>query len=293
MIKTFTCKHCNDPFERAVYPSGKQCTYEFCSPSCRNKARGLKPVNCPVCNTPFIPQRINGAKGEPKRFCSRKCASFAQRGKPSTNPYTHSQEDREFVKRHYVEKGAEWVAEALGYTKGAIYNLAHKIGVSLSYEARLEKLHNGARAHMLANNPMKNKKTAAKVGKKVSQKYWNDPEYRERFLTSKANANKHALTKPELKCKDILEELGISFQYQHLVKPKFIVDFLIGSKVVLQVDGEYWHGHPRFEPLTERQKKQQARDKAQTAYLTKCGYRVVRVWESGVTKENITRLLRV
>lgn len=99
------------------------------------------------------------------------------------------------------------------------------------------------------------------------------------------------ISSPERKCKEILENLKVPFLHQVLIKPNFYVDFIVFEKVVLQVDGEYWHGHERFNPLTDRQLQQRKRDEAQTAYLRKCGYKVIRVWESDVTIKNIKRII--
>lgn len=102
---------------------------------------------------------------------------------------------------------------------------------------------------------------------------------------------KSRVTKPEYKCKDILNTLGIKFKHQHFIKPNFFVDFLVYPNLILQVDGEYWHGHPDRLPLTARQIAQQKRDKAQDKYLTTCGYKVVRVWERDITLDNLTSVM--
>lgn len=220
-----------------------------------------------------------------KRYCSPKCASYAKRGRASTNPKTHTEKEREYVRNNYTTKGISLISEKLKITRRAVYCLAHKIGLnieSVDYSSMSE--------HMKKNNPMKNLETAAKVGKILSQKYHEDTEYRIRFLKSIAEANKKSMTKPELLCKSILEEIGIEAEYQVEIKSRFIVDFRIGN-IILQVDGEYWHGHPRFEPLTDRQITQRKKDAAQDKYLTACGYRIVRVWENDITKENILLLL--
>lgn len=152
MVKRFVCKQCKKPFERKIYPSRNN--YDFCSPACRNKARILEQVPCPVCGTLFAPQRINGANGKPKQFCSHQCASIAQRGKASTNPATHSKDHKDFVRRHYPEMGADWVAEKLNTTKSAICNLANRLGVVLNKSVYRAKVHGAARVNMLGErNP--------------------------------------------------------------------------------------------------------------------------------------------
>lgn len=100
------------------------------------------------------------------------------------------------------------------------------------------------------------------------------------------------VSSPEMKCKKILECAGIAHEHQRQIKIGFFVDFVIGDNVIIQIDGEYWHGHPRFSPLTDRQLNQRKKDAAQDKYLIACGYTVIRVWESDVTPENILTLLQ-
>ncbi len=71
---------------------------------------------------------------------------------------------------------------------------------------------------------------------------------------------------------------------QQVIAGKFIVDALIPSaRLVIQWDGDFWHGNPAmyadFWPIQDANRK---RDVACNAYLAKCGYRVLRFWESDV-----------
>jgi phage terminase large subunit GpA-like protein len=154
MNKTFVCKHCRKPFERKVIPSkAKQSTYEFCSPSCRNKARALKQIPCPVCGNMFTPQ-VNDTGGARKRHCSTKCGNASRRGSKSTNPLTHSEQERVFIKKHYPSKGADWIVSKLGHTKKAISALTYKLGVVLNKEVYRSKVHGAAKKNMTGStNP--------------------------------------------------------------------------------------------------------------------------------------------
>lgn len=152
MIKTFTCKQCSKQFDRRVYPSRN--IYEYCSTKCRNKARALGTVKCLVCNTKFVPYKINGADKKRKRYCSTQCANYAKRGAPSTNPKTHSKEEILFIKEYYPIIGAGRIAEKLGYTKSAISNLAHRLGIVLNKDSYYTIVHGAAKTYMTGeNNP--------------------------------------------------------------------------------------------------------------------------------------------
>jgi G:T-mismatch repair DNA endonuclease (very short patch repair protein) len=98
-------------------------------------------------------------------------------------------------------------------------------------------------------------------------------------------------SKPELKLRGMLDAAGVDYESSAFVKPKFIVDIRIG-KLIIELDGDYWHGHPRYEPLTERMLKQQSRDRVRNKYLAKCGYTVVRIWESDLSEDRVTSILQ-
>jgi very-short-patch-repair endonuclease len=66
---------------------------------------------------------------------------------------------------------------------------------------------------------------------------------------------------------------GIIFEEQKIINSKFIVDVYIPEfNLVIECDGEYWHS-------LEAVKK---RDKAKNAYLTKCGFNLLRLKEAEI-----------
>jgi very-short-patch-repair endonuclease len=65
-----------------------------------------------------------------------------------------------------------------------------------------------------------------------------------------------------------LKDWGIIYEKHYTVNGRFIVDaFLPDYKMIIEVDGEYWHNLDRV----------RKKDKAENAYLTKCGYKVIRI----------------
>lgn len=80
----------------------------------------------------------------------------------------------------------------------------------------------------------------------------------------------------------LLDDMGVQYLRQHTIGGKFTVDaFVPETGVVIQWDGDYWHGHPvRFPNPDARVRRRMALDISQDAYMVKCGYKVVRVWES-------------
>jgi very-short-patch-repair endonuclease len=109
--------------------------------------------------------------------------------------------------------------------------------------------------------------------------------------------NRKAPSSLEIAGSKILEEIGVKFSTQVLIAEKFTVDALLdGRKIVVQWDGDYWHGFKK--PNDARQRKRIALDKSQDAYMRKCGYTVLRFWEHEVKNnkemvcENIKRAIQ-
>lgn len=97
---------------------------------------------------------------------------------------------------------------------------------------------------------------------------------------------KIGLNKLEVAGGDILRGMGIKFEEQVLLFDRFTVDVFIESRgIVIQWDGDYWHGNSKvFRVLNEFQKISIKHDKACNAYLRKCGMKVLRFWERDVKR---------
>jgi len=82
----------------------------------------------------------------------------------------------------------------------------------------------------------------------------------------------------------ILDELGFPYTKQHLLFNKFCVDAFVESKnLVIQFDGDYWHGNPeKFKTLDARQAKRKRLDLSQDAYIKKAGKNIIRFWGSEI-----------
>lgn len=280
--QTFICQYCGNKFERVVVRNS-ELKYLFCSAICRNKSRSKphKYAPCPTCGK-LVRIRSLGKKGKTK-FCSRQCTGIGNVGKEPPNKI--SDEIREIVKRRYPVEGPDNLITELGISIDAIRRIAYSEGTILEKDTFLKRQQETNGYRMRIDNPMKN----AVVREKVS-KFWQEHPEKKAEITfarlEKTRNLRKLRTKPELLLYKILENLPISFIPQAVIKPQFMVDALINDHLIIQVDGEYWHGHPRFEPLTERQVAQRKRDISQDKYLHTCGYTVIRLWERDI-KENI------
>lgn len=76
--------------------------------------------------------------------------------------------------------------------------------------------------------------------------------------------------------KIVYEELknrGFLFEEQKLINGRFLVDAYIPSlNLIIECDGNYWHSFP----------KTVKKDKAENAYLTKCGFNLLRLSEAEI-----------
>lgn len=263
------CELCSQPIK------SKQAK-RFCSVSCRNT---------------FFSRRQKRLKGRTCIKCKRYGYGWTKDlcGKCQGRLWTP--EEIKYLYAHYPSDGCEKVAQVLNKTPIQIRTKANRLHICLTKKATYQIVHSKAKEFMLTNNPM----WKPEIANKVNQWYVKYPEKAvkrlENLLKGSQKLQKDKPNKLELKLQQFLMDFQIKFEAFALIKPKFIVDIRIGS-LIIQADGDYWHGHPRFKPLTERQKAQQRRDQAQNKYLQACGYKVVRIWESDLTKDKVFSILK-
>lgn len=84
----------------------------------------------------------------------------------------------------------------------------------------------------------------------------------------------------------LLDAIGEPYTPQKVIFGKFCVDACFDDiNLVVQFDGDYWHGHPvKFPEPDARQIRRISLDVSQDAYLNKCGYKVLRFWETILNK---------
>ncbi len=123
--------------------------------------------------------------------------------------------------------------------------------------------------YVVGHNPCteesKDKLRKAHTGK-IHSKKWRENQMRhlERQFTNKQP------TSIEFKLYQELKNRGLLFETQKLINGKFIVDAYIPSlNLIIEADGNYWHNLERV----------QKKDKAENAYLKKCGYKLLRLPE--------------
>lgn len=243
-------------------------------------------IPCPICGRKFTPQ-VNNSDGSRQKYCSSACGQKANFNFPAN---VHPDYAVEYIVRCYPEGDVQAIASHLGISVLTVRNIANKRGVKRSRKA-LVKQYEIVSRYMTDNNSMKKPGAA----EKVRQFHRDHPEERKRIYSiavpKMREYQRGKPTKLEQRLFQILDRLAVSYEPFAILKDKFIVDCRIG-RLIIEADGDYWHGHPRFAPLSERQLKQQKRDDSRNKYLTACGYEVIRIWESDLTPALVEQLLR-
>ena len=130
--------------------------------------------------------------------------------------------------------------------------------------------------------PMQGKKQSEETKKKISAYQQNNPRdikfYKKIGLQGLLQQqNNKQPTSIEKKVYAELKKRGLLFERQYLVNGKFLVDAYIPSlNLIIEADGKYWHSLPKV----------QKKDKAENAYLTKCGFNLLRFSEEEIKNDS-------
>lgn len=113
-------------------------------------------------------------------------------------------------------------------------------------------------------------------------------ELRRRNRIKCLSERKTTPTDIEIILSNILDKLKIIHHPQHPINNKFVVDeFVERENLIIEAFGGYWHGDTRRFPkdkLDKRQKSQIRKDGSKIKYLTKCGYKILILWEMDLKK---------
>jgi very-short-patch-repair endonuclease len=113
----------------------------------------------------------------------------------------------------------------------------------------------------------------------------------EEWITSNVLKNynqlhKIGLNKLELRGSELLRKLNVNFIEQKLINETYVVDvFLPDSNLIIQWDGDYWHGHPKNlkEGVGNKlQRSNMEKDIRVNTALTDMGYNLLRFWQDDV-----------
>ena len=274
--RQYTCAGCGARFPHQ-WPGTRP--HAFCSHACANRHKPRRPPRhtCRTC----------GARVA--RPTTDRCATCI-RAEPGIGPAWNA-DAVAYLRARYPHEGAGPVAAALGKRVAHVRTKANRLGLTLTPAATRRIVHGAAQAHMRRDNPMRRPETVAKVEAWRAGNPDAAAAVHAKLIAGRARLDRMKPSTLEARLRAYLDAEGATYEASAIIKPAFIVDIRIG-RLIIQADGDYWHGHPRFAPLTPRQQRQQARDAAQDAYLTACGYTVVRIWESDMSAERVRAVLR-
>lgn len=106
--------------------------------------------------------------------------------------------------------------------------------------------------------------------------------YRGRLVDVQRQQNSKNPTSIERIFYDFLFKKNIVFEKQHLINDKFLVDAYIPSlNLIIEADGKYWHSLPRVVK----------KDRAENAYLQKCGFNLLRLTEMEINNGSFVNRL--
>jgi very-short-patch-repair endonuclease len=220
-----------------------------------------------------------------KQFCSPQCRNIhfnKLRVGPKTETAVWSKEDLAYLIANYPDHGCAAVAKTLGRSHDQVMFKANRLKLGLTESSRRRIVHDRAAEHMREDNPSRRPGATERLRRQTQER----PHIVKKMMEGQARIQKDKPSKLEMKLAAMLDSLRVTYEQQVLIKDKFIVDFRVGM-LVIEADGGWWHGHPRFEPLNPRQVRQQKRDAARDKYLTVCGYTVVRIWDSDMKLKTV------
>ena len=114
---------------------------------------------------------------------------------------------------------------------------------------------------------------------------------------SKKPHPKYGTSKLEKKfAKEFLEKLGVKYEEQFEAKDiKRYFDFKLDGRILIEVDGDYYHGYGKVhEEKTPMQKKNARVDEIKNKWAHSNGYKLIRIWEHDINEnsEKVLNMLR-
>jgi len=211
-------------------------------------------------------------------------------------PYGHI--DRIYCSVPCVHKDPEWKKKNAEGVKNAWSNLELRKRQSGSHKGR----------HLSSRTEFKKGATPWIKGKHHSEKsrekmreFRSTPEakaeYRRKMLEQFKSGDfpKVENTKPERQVKEELLKRGYiegkDFIHQYKFMNKFMCDFgFLKQKVVVEINGDYWHCNPKIYPYPKNQQQIKGirKDKAKEAYITTVdnhSWKYITLWENDIKKD--------
>ncbi len=134
--------------------------------------------------------------------------------------------------------------------------------------------------------------------KEVMQKYWNNPEYRNKLSLSAIKRmieySQVRTSKLETDFENLLKELKIEYKRSYYItdsNKSSIFDFkLLHKPILIEIDGDWYHCNPdlNIKPLYEIQIKNVSNDLIKNEQAKRHGYILLRFWEHDIKNNRIS-----
>lgn len=115
---------------------------------------------------------------------------------------------------------------------------------------------------------------------------------------NKQNHPKYGTSKLEEDfAKEFLDKLGVKYVYQFEAKDigRFFDFYLPDSNLIIEIDGDYWHGNPekyKKEDLKAHQLRAQRIDEYKTKWALTHSIPILRLWENDI-RNNPKKVLKI
>ena len=125
-----------------------------------------------------------------------------------------------------------------------------------------------------------------------------------RAATSKSRNYKK--TKPEIKLEEFLIQNHVDYDYSCIMgsgEKCYQYDFILRHKrILIEVQGDYWHGHPDMynndgsngkKKLNDTQKNNMKRDIEKRNFAIEKNFKIIYIWESEIKNEDFSKIKEV
>jgi hypothetical protein len=144
-------------------------------------------------------------------------------------------------------------------------------------------------------NPMKRPEVRKKVSDKAKIRFSipeNNPMFGKHHTPEAIEKifGYRGMNKLETMVANILKSANIEYYYAFCINSGGvckIYDFKIkGKPIILEIDGDYWHGGPGVKMHCKYLEQNKLNDKLKNEMAAKRGYKVIRLWESDIKKDS-------
>lgn len=178
-------------------------------------------------------------------------------------------DEKEYIRNNSAKKDAKQIAKELNRNKDTVRKYI--------VEEQLVTRHTLFK-HLIVQEDFKKdfynpSLSHAYVGRKYNVRDWTIRKWRLKEIGNYKQMTDTFLCKsvPEIKVEEVLEDLDLAYMYEKQIM-NWKVDYYLGNKTIIEVQGEYWHS---LEKVKEK-------DERKFTELKDNGYTIIEIWENEV-----------